>query len=104
MKSLISNSPILICIPACLILSGCSLFGLRTETEVRKAQSAAYQKGLDNGRAAEVRARYHQEQLAKELPPPPPPKRYYSVPVKGHTTADGIKIEDHTVTLEVVQP
>ncbi len=80
------------------------MLGLHTKSDLKKVQSEAYKSGLASGRASEVRARYHQEQREKELPLPPAAKRYYRVPVTGYTTKDGIKIEDHTVTLEVVQP
>ena len=90
--------------PFYLLLTNCSLLGLHTDGDVQKLQSAAYKTGLRNGKAAEVRSRYHQEQQAKALPPPPVPKRYYRMPVQGYTTADGVKIEDHTITVEVVQP
>lgn len=104
MKTLKHNLTIILCLPSGLLISGCSLFGLQTETAVKKAKAEAYEKGLENGRAAEIRARFHQEQQEKERPLPPAPKRYYRVPIQGHTTPDGIKIEDHAVTLEVVQP
>ena len=104
MKTPAVRPTLFLCIAAGILLPGCSLFGLRTETEVKKAQATAYEKGLANGRAAEVRARFHQEQREKELPLPPPPKRYYRVPIQGYTTQDGIRIENHEVTLEVVQP
>ncbi|MBK1884418.1 hypothetical protein JIN85_18520 [Luteolibacter pohnpeiensis] len=71
---------------------------------MKKLQSAAYKAGITNGKAAEVRSRYHQEEEAKALPRPPLPKRYYRMPVEGYTTSDGVKVEGHTVTVEVVQP
>lgn len=104
MKSPALIPKLLFCVVSGSMLPGCSLFGLHTKSQLGNAREAAYERGVENGRAAEIRERHHQDLRALELPPPPPPKRYYSIPVRGHTTADGIRIEDHSVTLEVVRP
>lgn len=96
--------PATISILICLLLPSCSLFGLHTSRELEKGKEEAFRKGASEGRAAEVRAAYHLRQQEKALPEPPLAKRYYQVPVSGYTTPDGVKIESHNVTLEVVQP
>lgn len=87
-----------------LPLSGCAAFGLQTGSQVYKRQQAAYQKGVAAGRVHTVRQEYHRREMEKELPPPPVPKKYYRIPVPAHTNSEGVRVEAHEVTLEIVQP
>ncbi len=86
-----------------LFLSSCSLFGIPTRNDLRRAEENAFERGVADGRAAEVRRRYHEEQeeMAGEIPPPP--TRYYEVSMPAHTASDGVKIEAHKLTLAVEQ-
>lgn len=92
-----------VALAAPLFLSSCSLFGIPTRDDLRRAEKTAFERGLADGRAAEVRRRYHEEQeeMAGEIPPPP--TRYYEVSMPAHTASDGVKIEAHKLTLAVEQ-
>lgn len=58
-----------------------------------------------------MRAQVHREEVARQFAPLPEPKvselpnqvRYYEVPVEGHVNSDGLIIESHKLTLEIVQ-
>ena len=84
-------------------LSSCSLFGIPTMNDLKRAEQSSFQRGQQAGRASQVRAAYHQAQLEKERPAPPVPTRYYEVEVPSHVASDGVKIEAHKLTLAVVR-
>ncbi len=85
------------------VASSCSLMGVPNMEDLKRVEQASFQRGHQAGRAAEVRRAYHQEQLEKERPTPPPPTRYYEVTVPAHTASDGVKIENHKLTIAVDQ-
>lgn len=83
-------------------LTSCSLVGLHTGGDLHEATAQSYRKGIRAGVAQEVRRAYHAEQQEKERPKPPPQTSYYDVPVPAHVSADGVKIEPHTVPLQII--
>lgn len=100
-------SNITIAVTAILALPGC----LYTGGDLKRAGEYAYQSGLATGRASQVRQEYHQTWQTGEQTPAPEDKEpaltkkhYYEVPVPAHTASDGVKIEAHTQTIEIVQP
>jgi len=86
-----------------LFVSSCSLFGIPTREDLRRVEKSSFERGLADGRAAEVRRRYHEEQQKMAGETPPPPVRYYEVSMPAHTASDGVKIEAHKLTLAVEQ-
>jgi hypothetical protein len=92
-----------VALAAPLFLSSCSLFGIPTRDDLRRAEKTAFERGLADGRAAEVRRRYHEEQEEMAGDAAPPPTRYYEVSMPAHTASDGVKIEAHKLTLAVEQ-
>ncbi len=62
-----------------------------------------YERGFKEGRASEVRRGYW-ESKQQQITPPPVQKHYQQIAVPAHTTADGIKIEAHTRTVEATEP
>lgn len=92
-----------VALAAPLFISSCSLVGIPTREDLRRAERSAFEKGLADGRAAEVRRRYHEEQEESARETPPTPVRYYEVSMPAHTASDGVKIEAHNLTLSIEQ-
>jgi hypothetical protein len=93
-----------VAVVAPLVISSCSLVGIPTKEDLRQVGKTSYERGLQDGRAAEVRRRYHEEQEQRAMEGPPPnPVRYYEVSMPAHTASDGVKIEAHKLTLAVEQ-
>ena len=92
-----------VALAAPLFVSSCSMVGIPSKDDLRRVEKSSFERGFADGRAAEVRRRYHeeQEQLAGETPPPP--VRYYEVAMPAHTASDGVKIEAHKLTLAIEQ-
>lgn len=82
------------------LLTSCSLVGLRSERDVRIAARAAELRGIQQGQAIEARAALIEDQA--ELEKPQPDFRFYEIPVPAHTDPDGVRIEQHNQTLEIV--
>lgn len=88
-----------------LAFTGC----VYTATQLNQVRQQAYRSGLADGKAAQVRQDYHDEQWARGLPESTepmvlPPKRLYQVPIPEHIASDGVKIEAHTLPIQVLQP
>lgn len=86
-----------------LFVSSCSLVGIPTREDLRRVEKSSFERGFADGRAAEVRRRYHEEQEKIAGETPPTPARYYEVSMPAHTASDGVKIEAHKLTLAVEQ-
>lgn len=82
------------------LLSSCSTLGLYTRGDVKDAETKAVRRGIQQGRSYEARASLMRDQA--ELEKPQPESVYYEIPVPAHTTSDGVKIEAHKKTVEVV--
>jgi len=86
-----------------LLTSSCSLVGIPSKEDLKRVEKTSFKRGFEDGRAAEVRRRYHEEQQEIASETPPAPVRYYEVSMPAHTASDGVKIESHKLTLSVEQ-
>ena len=84
----------------CALNSSCSLVGLHTSRQVEHIKKEARAKGVADGRAIESRTRLLAEKSAMEAPQAT--STFYSIPVAPHTTSDGIQIEEHETTVEII--
>lgn len=101
MKNPLKNA----CVAIVLLgLTSCSYVGLVTKSQLRKQVSAAQQRGIQQGRADEIRKNYHRKQAERALPPPEPEKTWYAVPVAAHRNSEGVIVDAHTLPIQVVKP
>lgn len=82
------------------LLPSCSTLGLYTTGDIKDAKTRAERLGIQRGRSIEARASLMRDQA--ELEKPQPESVYYEIPVPAHMTSDGVKIEAHNKTVEVV--
>ena len=90
-------------IPMCsllALLTSCSTLGIYTRGHVKSAEQRAIQRGIQQGRSIEARASLIRDQ--DELEKPQPESNYYEIPVPAYTTADGVNIEQHDRTVEII--
>ena len=84
------------------LLSSCGSSPKRDPESLKRAQAQAHA----------ARSAYHQDQNARDYassmtsePEKAPNEiRYYRVPVEAHVNEEGLLIESHKLTLEIIQP
>jgi hypothetical protein len=82
------------------LLPSCSTLGLYTTGDVKDAETKAVRRGIQQGRSLEARASLMKDQA--ELEKPQPESVYYEIRVPAHMTSDGVKIEAHNKTVEII--